>query len=148
MTLKLERHFEASPERLFDAWTDPSVTSQWLFTTAASEVHQAHLDVRVGGQWEIVDRRDGTDYRAIGEYLEIDRPRRLVFTFGMPQFSDAFTTVTVEIRPDAAGSTMTVAQAGLPLEHVPATEDGWRAMFDELANVLGEVEIEQRLVLD
>jgi len=66
----------------------------------------------------------------------------------MPQFSDAFATVTVEIRPDAAGSTMTVAQAGLPPEHVPATEDGWRAMFDELANVLGEVEIEQRLVLD
>ena len=146
--LQLERRFEASPERLFDAWTDPSVTAQWLFTTAASEVHRAHLDVRVGGQWEIVDRREGTDYRAIGEYLEIDRPRRLVFTFGMPQFSDAFTTVTIEIRPDGDGAAMTLIQDNLPPEHTPATEDGWRAMFDELANALGEVEIEQRLVLD
>ena len=46
---------------------------------------------------EIVDRRDGIDYRALGEYLEIDRPRRLVFTFAMPQFSPDFNKVTVEI---------------------------------------------------
>ncbi|WP_203246590.1 SRPBCC family protein [Sporosarcina beigongshangi] len=36
----------------------------------------------------MVDRRDGKDYRAIWEYLEIDLPKKLVFTFKMPQFSD------------------------------------------------------------
>jgi uncharacterized protein YndB with AHSA1/START domain len=131
--LTLQRRFEASPERLFDAWTDPRVAAAWLFTTPASERHETNLDVQVGGAWEIVDRRDGVDYRAIGEYLEVDRPRRLVFTFGMPQFSPGFSKVTVEIAPDGHGAVMTLTQEDLPPEHIPATADGWRQMFDALA---------------
>jgi hypothetical protein len=75
----------ASAERVFDAWVNPGTAAKWLFTTPKSEWHNAEMDVRVGGRWTIVDRREGTDYKAIGEYLEIDRPRRLAFTFGMPQ---------------------------------------------------------------
>jgi uncharacterized protein YndB with AHSA1/START domain len=40
-------------------------------------------DEKVGGTWEIVDHRGGKDYRAIGESLEIDPPKKLVFTFRM-----------------------------------------------------------------
>ena len=136
-TLRLVRRFDAAPQRLFDAWTDPQLAAGWLFTTPASEAHRCVLDLRVGGRWEIVDRRDGTDYRAIGEYLEIDPPRRLVFTFGMPQFSDGFTQVTVEIAPDGTGSQMTLTQSPLPPEAVAALEQGWREMFDQMAGVLG-----------
>jgi uncharacterized protein YndB with AHSA1/START domain len=134
--LRLVRTFDASPERLFDAWTDPAVVAGWLFTTPASEAHHVALDLRVGGGWEIVDRRDGTDYRAIGAYLEIEPPRRLVFTFGMPQFSDAFSQVTVEIEADGAGARMTLIQAQLPPDAIPALEQGWREMFDQLAKVI------------
>jgi uncharacterized protein YndB with AHSA1/START domain len=84
--LKMTRRFDAAPERMFDAWTDPSLAHGWLFTTPESESHGAETDLRVGGAWKIVDRRGGADYTATGQYLEIDRPRRLVFTFGMPQF--------------------------------------------------------------
>ena len=75
--LRMQRRFDASPERLFDAWTDPHLAAAWLFTTPGSESHHAALDVRVGGKWEITDRRDGADYRALGEYLEVERPGRL-----------------------------------------------------------------------
>jgi uncharacterized protein YndB with AHSA1/START domain len=132
-TLRLTRRFEAAPERLFDAWTDPRLARGWLFTTPASEAHRVEIDLRVGGRWEIVDRRDGVDYRAIGEYLEIERPRRLVFTFGMPQFSDSFTTVIVEIAPEGAGAVMTLTQDGLEADAIAALEPGWRQMFDQLA---------------
>ena len=112
--LAIRRRFEASPERLFDAWTDPRLAARWLFTGPASERHEAALDVRVGGKWEIVDRRGGVEYRAIGEYLEVERPRRLVFSFGMPQFSPGFDKVTVEIAADGPGAIMTLTQQGLP----------------------------------
>ena len=134
--LVITRAFDASPERLFDAWTDPATAGRWLFTSPASQAHTAELDVRVGGRWVITDRRDGVDYRALGEYLEVERPFRLVFTFGMPQFSPEFDTVTVEIRPEGSGSVVTLKQERLPAELVPATRDGWAEMFDALADVL------------
>ena len=135
--LAIRGRFDASPERLFEGWTDPRLAARWLFTTPGSESHHTALDVRVGGKWEIVDRRDGIDYRAIGEYLEVERPRRLVFSFGIPQFSPAFNKVTVEIIADGDGAVMTLTQEGLPPEHIPATETGWSAMFEALAAALG-----------
>jgi uncharacterized protein YndB with AHSA1/START domain len=135
--LRMSRRFDATPERLFDAWTDPRVAHGWLFTGPESESHAVEMDLRVGGRWKIVDRRGGVDYTAIGEYLEIERPGRLVFTFGMPQFSPLFDKVTVEIAPDGDGATMTLSQEGLPPEHVPAARDGWVKMFDALSGQLG-----------
>ena len=131
--LRLTRRFDTPPERVFDAWTDPKLAAGWLFTTPASEAHTAEIDLKVGGKWQIVDRRDGVDYRAIGEYLEIERPQRLVFTFGMPQFSDGFSKVVVEIAPDGAGALMTLIQEELPADAIPALEQGWREMFAQLA---------------
>ncbi len=92
------RKFGASPEPLFDAWLDPGIAERWLFTTPASESHSTTIDARPGGAWTITDRRDDVDYAATGQYVEIDRPRRLVFSFGMPQFSPAITRVVVESR--------------------------------------------------
>ena len=135
-TLRMVRRFEASPARVFEAWTDPDLAARWLFTGADSEGHTTEIDLKVGGRWEIVDRRGGVDYRAIGEYLEIEPPRRLVFSFGMPQFSEALTTVTVEIEADGDGARMTLTQAGLQAEAVAALEQGWGHMFDALVRQL------------
>jgi uncharacterized protein YndB with AHSA1/START domain len=136
--LTMTRRFDASPERLFAAWTDPNLAARWLFTGPTSEAHSANLDVRVGGAWVIEDRRDGVDYKALGEYLEVDRPRRLSFTFGMPQFSPAFNKVTVEIAADGAGSVMTLIQEGLPADYIEPTRQGWDEMFDALAERLAQ----------
>lgn len=134
--LRMTRRFDVTPERLFDAWTDRRLVQGWLFTTPGSERHTAEIDLRVGGAWKIVDRRDGTDYTALGEYLAIERPRRLVFSFGMPQFSPGFTTVTVEIVADGDGAVMTLIQEGLPAAHIPATEAGWAEMLAFLGDQL------------
>jgi uncharacterized protein YndB with AHSA1/START domain len=134
--LTMTRRFTATPERLFDAWTDPRLAATWLFTTPGSTAHTAEMDLRVGGAWTITDTRDGVVYTALGQYLEIERPRRLAFTFGMPQFSPEFAKVAVEIAADGAGARMTLTQEPLPAEAIAATEAGWEAMFDALAQKL------------
>ena len=134
--LRISRRFNASPEQLFDAWLDPKVVARWLFTSPASEAHTVEIDRQVDGEWVITDRRDGVDYTALGEYLEIKRPHRLVFSFGMPQFSDQSATVTVEIAPDGDGSVLTLTQSDLPVAHHEPTRQGWEAMFDMLDGVL------------
>jgi uncharacterized protein YndB with AHSA1/START domain len=131
--LRMTRRFDVAPERVFDAWVDPALAAKWLFTSPTSESHSTEIDASVGGGWVVTDRRDGVDYKALGEYLQIDRPRRLVFSFGMPQFSDAFNTVTIKVEPDGDGCLMTLTQDNLPTEHHEPTRRGWEEMFHTLA---------------
>jgi uncharacterized protein YndB with AHSA1/START domain len=140
--LRMTRQFDASPERVFDAWLKPEIARKWLFTTPADETYTANLDARVGGTWTITARRGGIDYTAIGEYLEIDRPYRLVFTFAMPQFSPHSDRITVELTPSGAGCILAFTQEGidianelrgLPVGVEGGSERGWNDMFDLLA---------------
>src|SRR5580658_3473531 len=107
--------FTASPERVFDAFLDLKVARRFLFATATGEMITAQIDARVGGQFTFIERRpDMGDVRHVGEYLEIERPRRLVFSFGVPQIDRRMTTVTIEIRPSAAGCELTLTNEGVP----------------------------------
>jgi uncharacterized protein YndB with AHSA1/START domain len=132
-SLHMTRLFAAEPERVFEAWLDPAIAETWLFTSPASERHGAQIDARVGGQWTITDRRAGQDYTASGVYLEIDRPRRLVFTFGMPQFSPESVRIILAVEPAASGCVLNLTHERLPHEHHAATETGWSQVFDALA---------------
>jgi len=133
---RISRRFHYPPERVFDAWIDPNVVGRWLFTSPMSETHDTKLDVRVGGKWTITDRRGGIDYTAIGEYLEIDRPHRLVFSFAMPQFSPESCTVTIGIVPDGDGCILTLTQEPVPEDTEAGLIEGWNLMFKGLAAVL------------
>lgn len=138
-TLTVRRQFDAPPERVFDAWVDPDSAREWLFTSPASESTRVEMDAQVGGEYAITDRRDGEEFRAVGEYREVDRPNRLVFTFAMPQFSPESDRVVVEFEPEGGGCLMTVTQEGhsWPDEHAAdyrhESEEGWTEMFDALA---------------
>jgi uncharacterized protein YndB with AHSA1/START domain len=134
--LVMTRRFAASPARVFDAWTNPKRAGRWLFTGPDSEAHTTQMDLRVGGAWRIMDKRGGTQYVALGEYLEIDPPRRLVFSFGMPQFSPEFDCVIVELAPDGDGCIMTMTQEGIAPEHKAPTEHGWNLMFNGLESLM------------
>ena len=136
VSARLTRRLDAAPERVFDAWLDPQIACRWLFTSPTSQANNTEIDAWVGGKWRITDRRGGVDYMGHGEYLEIDRPRRLVFTFGMPQFSPAFNRVTVEIEPDGTGSILTLTHEGVPGTDKAGLEMGWGEMFDHLAAAL------------
>ena len=145
-SLRMTRQFDALPERVFDAWINPAKVRKWLFASPADERYTAEIDARVGGKWSITARRAGTNYTAEGEYLEIDRPRRLVFTFAMLQFSPNSDRITVEIASSGAGCIVTLTQAGIDiaeeLRQLPpgvqgGIEAGWRLMFEALAATLG-----------
>ncbi|MBB6675218.1 SRPBCC family protein [Cohnella nanjingensis] len=145
--------FQASPERVFDAWLNPEFATRWLFTSPGSDRigRRVEMDPRVGGKYVIVDRRNGTDYVGDGEYEEIDRPRRLVFTFRMAQFSPTIDRVIVEIEPLEDGCQLTLVQE-IVVPHRPdatseevrqmlaacksETEHGWNEMFDHLLTLL------------
>ena len=127
----VSRRFGAPATRVFDAWIEPETASKWWFTTKTSE-SVCELDPRVGGSYKVTRTRGGKQYVAIGEYIEVQRPRRLVFTFGMPQFAADFDTVTVEIENDKDGCKVNLTQDGLRPGYATSTVNGWNKMFDLL----------------
>ncbi len=136
-SLSVSRRFDASAERVFDAWLDPEKASRWLFATPTGRMVRVEIDPRVGGSFTFV-RRDGEDVEHVGEYLEIDRPRRLVFTFAVPRFSPVFTRVSVDIVPHGAGCELTLTHEGVPPEWAERTKEGWAGILGGLAGSLDE----------
>jgi uncharacterized protein YndB with AHSA1/START domain len=130
--VRVSHRFAASPERVFDAWLDPKRAGRWLFATPHGEMVRVEVDPRVGGSFRFVDRRDGEDVEHVGTYLELDRPRRLVFTFGVPKFSAETTRVTVEIAPLGAGCELTLTHEGVLPDYTSRTQAGWTAILDGL----------------
>ena len=125
--------YAAAPERVFDACLDVSIARRFMFATATGEMIRAELDPRVGGRFTFVERRpEMGDVEHVGEYLEIDRPRRLVFTFGVPQFNPGVTTVAVEIRPQGDGCELTLVNEGVPPDYAKGNHEGWSRILDGL----------------
>jgi uncharacterized protein YndB with AHSA1/START domain/predicted SnoaL-like aldol condensation-catalyzing enzyme len=124
--------FGASAERVFDAWLDPERAGTWLFATATGTMAKVEIDARVGGTYRFVDRRDGEDVEHVGRYLEIDRPRRLVFTLAVPKYSAVETRVVIDIRPLEAGCELTLTHDGVPADYEHQTATGWTGILDRL----------------
>ena len=97
---------------------------------------RVEMDPRVGGKFLLIDRRHGKDIEHVGEYLEIDRPRRLVFTFAVQKFSAQSTLVSIDIVPVGTGCDLTLTHEGVLDEWLSRTQEGWGMILDGLANSL------------
>ena len=131
--IRVARHFDASAERVFDAWLDPTMAGRWLFATPTGEMLRAEIDARVGGKFLFIERRDGEDMAHMGEYLAIDRPKRLVFTFAVPKLSPLYTRVSIDIVAERSGCELTLVHEGVLPEYATRTKSGWGEILDGLA---------------
>jgi uncharacterized protein YndB with AHSA1/START domain len=78
--LVLQRVLNAPRHRVYQAWTDPKLLTQW-FTPHPWTTPHAELEVRAGGSNLVVMRGpDGNEFPNRGVYLEVVPNERLVFT--------------------------------------------------------------------
>ncbi len=114
-----EVRIEAPPHEVFPFFTDPDKMIVW-------KAVEATLDPRPGGIFRInVTGRDV----ARGEYVEIDPPRRVVFTFGWEAEATpeppGSTTVEVTLVPDGEGTLLRLVHSGVPEEVREGSTKGW-----------------------
>src|SRR5262249_19668069 len=86
-SVRLSRQFSAVPERVFDAWLNADEARTFLFACRLGNAVRSEIDPRVGGGFKIVCHQDGEDVEYSGEYLEIDRPNRLVFSLFVEKYA-------------------------------------------------------------
>ena len=136
VSVEVTRRLPAPPDTVFDAWFDPENLGRWLFATAEGRMERVEVDPRVGGRFEIDERRGGELARHWGTYVEIDRPRRLAFDFGT-SFEATPTRVTVTIVPDGEGSLLTLRHEGVWSDWEDRTRHGWDMILGNLERTLG-----------
>jgi uncharacterized protein YndB with AHSA1/START domain len=137
----MERTFDAPAQRVFDAWTSPEVLRRWWHAEHHWETTLAEVDLRVGGAVRVVmrDPEKDVEYGGGGQYLEIDPPRRLVFTW---YWDGNDTRQVIEVDFEEADGVTTVRFTHRDLwneEAVRDHEDGWNNCFDNLDRALGSV---------
>lgn len=133
-------HFDISAERVFDAWLDPAMLGRWMFGPNVREerIVKLSLDPKVGGVFSFVVERNGTEIDHVGEYLEIDRPRRLTFTWGTRDSLPDKSKVLVEIATHGGGCEVKLTHDMSPkwADFVDKAAGSWTKMLDALDRVL------------
>ena len=130
-TVTVERRIAAPPERVFDAWLDPEGVGRWLFATPDGVSEKVEIDARVGGRFAIAERRGRELAEHFGEYVELDRPRRLAFDF-WTSFSDTRTRVTVALAPEGDATLLTLTHEGVWADYEDRTRQGWTMILEGL----------------
>ncbi len=145
LDLFLEGTIEATPERVWEAWTDPEQVKRW-FAPAPWRVAECEINLRPGGLFRTrMERPDGESFDGLGCYLDVVKPSRLVFTdaltAGYRPSKESFFTVALTIEPHGAGTRYIVRALHADPESRRKHEDmgfyqGWRTCLDQLEQVV------------
>jgi len=138
-TLVIERTYEASPQRVFNAWADVEARKRWGAPAENIRIEYEEADFREGGRDVSRCIEPGAeDYLAQVSYIDIKRDRRIAFvediSHGKRRVSAAL--VSVEFTPKGAATllvlTLQIASFdGAAMEQ--GYQFGWNAALDNLA---------------
>lgn len=133
--VRVSKLLAATPEEVFDAWTDPESLAIW-FLPGPVRVGPVEIDLRVGGRYRIVVTGE-SQHEMSGEYLEIARPNRLVFTWYSAGTGGAETLVTIEFEARGSRTELILTHEQLPDRQAAAQhESGWSNILDALGSHL------------
>jgi uncharacterized protein YndB with AHSA1/START domain len=125
----------APPDVVYDEWLDPDAFADWMCPRPA-RCRGIKSDPRVGGRLRIDIEEEGAEFYVTGEYLVLDRPGRLSFTWSCSTWPDpgVRSVVTVLLEPREHSQTlMTIRHTLLPAGLADQHERGWDAIAGQLA---------------
>jgi len=134
-SLTLVRRIAARPSIVFDALVTPEGIRHW-WGPDEGPVLIAESDARVGGRFRVRFRIvDGSEHESSGEYLEVDRPRRVVLSWRWlgGQEDPGESRVEIQLRAIPGGTELTFTHSLLHDEESRRShEAGWNGSLDKL----------------
>lgn len=134
--LVIRRTYAASPQRVYEAWTNPELAKQFL-CPADVTIGEVKMDVRVGGTFKIeMLHEDREAFVALGVYKEVVPASRLVMTWRWEEDNPADeheTLLTLEFNPHGSGTELVLTHENLAsLESRTNHEHGWSTLLEKL----------------
>ena len=136
--LVVRQRLPAPPADVFAAWTDAEQVREWMHV-APGPCRAVEMDVRLGGRFRFVMvGEDGGDVEVTGEYVEVDAPRRLAFTWKFAGAPGDPSLVTVSLAAAGESETdMVLTHERLPgAEATKGHEAGWITIAAKLSKHL------------
>jgi uncharacterized protein YndB with AHSA1/START domain len=125
--VEMERRIDAPREEVFVYLTDPVKYTKWKGMAA-------ELDPRPGGVYRV---RMNSDTVALGEYVVVEPPSRVVFTWGWEgdeAVPPGSSTVEITLREDGDGTILRLRHSGLPTDEAAASHrEGWAMYLERLS---------------
>jgi uncharacterized protein YndB with AHSA1/START domain len=140
ISVQVVKDFTVTPEKVFDAWLDTDTLNEWMFGPKVRDEQIVKLEAHPhkDGTFSFAVRRENEIINHVGTYLEINRPHRLVFTWGVESESEGESVVTIEITSIENGCRLTLTHELPPqwAEYADRTEAAWSYMLDKLNTML------------
>lgn len=135
--LRVERLIDASPEEVFDAYTDPEAQKIWFTILNEDMIVENEVDLRVGGKWVSTWGFSPDEmFSETNVFESIDRPHRLVSksSFTSPDGSTLETDVEITFLEEGGKTLMTIVQSGFPSEELRdfVANTAWIGAVDRL----------------
>ena len=139
--LNLTRRFDAPPQAVFEAFTDPDQLVRW-WGPEGMDVPEFSIDLRVGGTWRTCMRSASGELHCVrGIYKAIEPPRRLVMTWAWEggEYADMETLVSFEFRESNGGTELHLRHEQFDSrEQRDRHNMGWSSSMNCLAAYLAE----------
>lgn len=134
--LEVRRHIAAPRQRVFDAWLDSEAMARWMRPGKVTH-STVTLEPRVGGSFRILMHGpNGEDFDHQGEYLVIDSPSRLSFTWISKGTDHKPTVVTIEFLEEGNGTDLVLTHRQLTAKAIEGHRGGWTDAIRMLDEVL------------
>ena len=146
--VKVVADIAASPDAVFRALTDPKELAQWWGAEGVYRTERWEVDLRPGGKWVChikmpdgatpMTDRDEPEQEVRGEYITVDPPRLLEYTWSPSWDGFAVTKVRCEIEPTPAGSRLTLTHSGFGERAKSASghAEGWVRVLGWFVNYI------------
>jgi uncharacterized protein YndB with AHSA1/START domain len=133
--------FRVAAERVYDAILDTEMIARFMFGPLLREEEIIHIrnEPRIGGAFSYKVRRGETVIDHVGTFLELDRPRRIVFTWSIAgEGDDDPSIVSIDITPTHDGCSLRLTHTMAPewAEFIDRSRAAWEKMFGVLATLL------------
>ena len=135
--LVVRRQLAVPRERVFEAWLDSGSLAQWMRPMGCTHA-TVTVDPRVGGGFRILmeGRGDGRGYDHRGEYLAIEPPSLLSFTWISAGTDHEPTVVTIEFHERGTGTELVLTHRRLAPKALEGHRDGWTDIMRLLEEAL------------